>query len=123
MALFYYIATDTSNNSQSGTLEAIDRSAAIASLNRQSLRPISIREGDPKKSSFSIEDFFGKNRVKADHLVLFTRQLSAMVSAGVPILRALTSLQEHSESPTLKTIIAGVIKDVESGTSKYGTGR
>lgn len=117
MALFYYIATDTSNNSQSGTLEAIDRSAAIASLNRQSLRPISIREGDPKKSSFSIEDFFGKNRVKADHLVLFTRQLSAMVSAGVPILRALTSLQEHSESPTLKTIIAGVIKDVESGTT------
>jgi type IV pilus assembly protein PilC len=117
MALFYYIATDTSNNSQSGTLEAIDRSAAIASLNKQSLRPISIRESDPKKSSFNIEDFFGKNRVKPDHLVLFTRQLSAMVSAGVPILRALTSLQEHSESPTLKTIIAGVIKDVESGTT------
>lgn len=117
MALFYYIATDTSNNSQSGTLEATDRSAAIASLNKQSLRPISIRESDPKKSSFNIEDFFGKNRVKPDHLVLFTRQLSAMVSAGVPILRALTSLQEHSESPTLKTIIAGVIKDVESGTT------
>lgn len=117
MALFHYIATDTSNNSQSGTLEAADRSAAIASLNKQNLRPISIREGDPKKSSFSIEDFFGKNRVKSDHLVLFTRQLSAMVSAGVPLLRALTSLQQHAESPALKTIITGVIKDIEGGVT------
>lgn len=117
MALFYYIATDSSNNSQSGTIEAVDRSGAIASLSKQNLRPISIREGDPKKSMFGIQDFFGKNHVKSDHLVLFTRQLSAMVSAGVPLLRALTSLQEHAESQVLREIIAGVIKDIEGGST------
>lgn len=115
MALFHYIATTSTNDTQTGTLEATDRAAAIAALSKQNLRPISIKEGDPKKASFSVGDFFGKNRVKSDDLVLFTRQLSAMVSAGVPLLRALSSLHEHAESKSLQTIIAGVIKDVEGG--------
>lgn len=115
MALFYFTATNETNTVETGTLEAADRTAAIAALSKQGLRPISLKEGDPPKASFSFGDFLGKNKVKADHLVLFTRQLSAMVSAGVPILRALTSLQQHAESKTLQRIIAGIIKDVEGG--------
>ncbi len=117
MGLFHYIATDAKNNTASGTLEAVDRAAAIASLTKQKLRPISIKESSPKNAAFDLGDFFGKNKVKADHLVLFTRQLSAMVSAGVPILRALTSLHDHSESKVLQTIISGVMKDVEGGST------
>lgn len=117
MALFYYIATTATNSSQTGTLEAADRSAAIAALTKQKLRPISIKEGQPPKSVFSMGDFFGKNKVKNDDLVLFTRQLSAMVSAGVPLLRALTSLHDHAESKTLQTVISGVMKDIESGST------
>lgn len=117
MALFYYIATNSSNDTQNGTLEAADRAAVIAALAKQNLRPISIKEGDAPKGAFSIQDFFGKNRVKPDHLVLFTRELSAMVSAGVPILRALTSLQQHSESKKLQEIISAIIKDVEGGST------
>lgn len=117
MALYYFTATNEANKVENGTLEAADRAAAIAALNKQNLRPISLKEGDPPKAGFSFGDFLGKDKVKADHLVLFTRQLSAMVSAGVPILRALTSLQSHAESKTLQRIIAGVIKDVEGGAT------
>ncbi len=117
MALFYYIAVDQNNNSKTGTLEAVDRAGALASLGRQNLKPISIREGDGKKSIFSTSDFFGKDKVKSDQLVLFTRQLSAMVSAGVPILRALSSLHDHAESGNLRHVIEGVIKDVEAGAT------
>lgn len=117
MALFYYTAVDKNKQSQTGVIEAVDRIGAIKSLTKQSLRPISIKEQDPKNKPFSLEDFIGKNRVKPDHLVLFTRQLSAMVSAGVPILRALNSLQQHAESPALKNIIGDIIADVESGSS------
>jgi type IV pilus assembly protein PilC len=46
---------------------------------------------------------------------MMTRQLSAMVGAGVPLVRALTSLASHSESPALKTMLGDVIKDVEGG--------
>ena len=46
---------------------------------------------------------------------MFTRQLSAMVGAGVPLLRALTSLSSHAENPSFKAIIDKVILQVEAG--------
>lgn len=57
----------------------------------------------------------GANRIKSDDLVMFTRQLSAMVSAGVPLLRALNSQRDHTDSKSLKSILASVIADVEGG--------
>lgn len=117
MATFTYVATDSANNTKNGSLEAVDRAAALTILSHQNLRPISLKELDGAKASFSLADFFGRNKVPADALVLFTRQLSAMVSAGVPILRALTSLHDHSENKNLQSIIAKVIKDVEGGST------
>lgn len=117
MPLYEYIATNQKGETMKGTLDAVDRSVALSSLNNQNLKPIAVHEADGKKGSFSFEDFFGKNRVKADDLVMFTRQLSAMVSAGVPILRALTSQHDHTESQVLKVVIAGVMKDIENGST------
>ena len=54
-------------------------------------------------------------KVKLVDLVLFTRQLSTMVSAGVPLMRSLTTLQTQAENPTMKLVIADLVKEVESG--------
>lgn len=117
MPKFNFIATNSQNKSISGTLDVADKSAVIASLTKQGLRPISIKEGSGGgKSSFSFNNLLGAGKVKSDDLVMFTRQLSAMVSAGVPLLRALTSLQQHSESPALKKVLETIIKDVEGGS-------
>jgi type IV pilus assembly protein PilC len=116
MAKFTYIATNNQNKSITGTLDVADKSAAIAAITKQGMRPISIKPGSSGSKSFSFTDFLGGGKVKSDDLVMFTRQLSAMVSAGVPLLRALSSLQQHSESPALKKVLATVIKDVEGGT-------
>ncbi len=117
MPSYLYIATRGDGSSASGSFEAADRAAAIAILKKQDLKPISLKEGSEGKSkySFSALDFLGANRVKNDDLVMFTRQLSAMVSAGVPLLRALTSLHDHTQSKALKKISEGIVKDVESG--------
>lgn len=115
MTKFLYIATDKQGHSVTGALESTERSLVIASLTKQGLRPISVKEGAGASHNFNINDFLGGNKVKSNDLVMFTRQLSAMVSAGVPLLRALTSLSDHAESPALKKILAGVIKDVEGG--------
>lgn len=115
MPTFLYIATDKNGAAVTGTVEMTDRSTVLAALNKQGLRPISIKEGGKTKSS-SLGGFGGGKKVKTDALVMFTRQLSAMVSAGVPLLRALSSLEEHAESPALKKILATIIKDVESGS-------
>jgi type IV pilus assembly protein PilC len=115
MPTFTYIATNSQNKSIDGSLEASDRSAVIAALAKQGLRPLSVKEAGSGIASFSFGDFLGANKVKSDDLVMFTRQLSAMVSAGVPLLRALNSLQQHTESPALKKVAGAVIKDVEDG--------
>lgn len=115
MPTFLYIASNNQNKSISGSLEAGDRSAVIAALTKQGLRPISVKEGGKAASGFTFGDFLGANKVKSDDLVMFTRQLSAMVSAGVPLLRALTSLEQHTESAALKKVAGGVIRDVQDG--------
>ena len=115
MPTFLYIATNSQSKSITGTLEASDRSAVLAALTKQGLRPLSIKESGKSSGGLSMSKLFGGNSVKSDALVMFTRQLSAMVSAGVPLLRALSSLEEHAESPALKKVTASIIRDVQDG--------
>jgi len=115
MASFSYIATNKQNKSLTGTLEASDKASVIATLSKQGLRPISVKERTGKTSSFNLNNLLGAGKVKSDDLVMFTRQLSAMVGAGVPLLRALSSLEQHTESPALKKILGDIIKDVQAG--------
>jgi type IV pilus assembly protein PilC len=114
MAFFSYQATNDQQGTVSGTIEAADRSTAISELTKRNLRPIMLRETkNPKKGGKSL--FGGK--VKSDDLVIFTRQLSAMVSAGVPLLRSLNSLAGHSENPALKKVLETIISDVQGGSA------
>lgn len=118
MARFSYVAADSQNNSVKGKTDLPDRAAVITALTKQGLRPISIKRlKDKKPSSIDFDALFESNKVKQDHLVAFTRQLSAMIGAGVPLLRSLTSIQTHSEDKALKKILADVVKDVEAGMS------
>lgn len=119
MSQFLYVASTADGKTSTGSLESSDRAAALAALTKQGMKPISLKESSSGaiKNSFSFLDFLGGNRVKSDDLVMFTRQLSAMVSAGVPLLRALSSLHDHSQSKALKKVTAGIVKDVESGAT------
>lgn len=118
MPSFRFIAVNSQKRTVVGKLDGADRSAIIATLNGQGLRPISIKDGTagPAKKSFNMDSLFASNKVKIDDLVMFTRQLSAMVGAGVPLLRALSSLQQHTESLGLKKTLTTVITDVEGGS-------
>lgn len=122
MPNFAYVALDNSKNIVQGRVEQPDRAAVIALIVKQGLRPISIKEQGtqqtvgPKTKSKDIQIFQSK-KVKNDALVIMTRQLSAMVGAGVPLLRALTSLAQYTESFGLKLVLNQVIKDVEGGMS------
>lgn len=118
MPTFSYIALDQKQNTVNKTIDSPDRASAIDALTKQGLRPISIKETKAKTSEATISKFTGSKKVKNDQLVMFTRQLSAMISAGVPILRALTALADHiAESPTLQDILRHVIHDIEAGST------
>lgn len=111
MAKFSYSALNAQNKRMTGTVEAANRDAAVEALGKQKLRPIGLKEENPKAGGFTLF----KSKVKSKDLVIFTRQLSTMVSAGVPLLRALTTLQQQSESKRLSEVLAIVNKDVQGG--------
>jgi len=119
MPKFAYVAVDLQQKPVNGTTELPDRASVIAALTKQNLRPVSIKEIADKKGFGGIDfnNLFQSNKVKTDQLVTFTRQLSAMVGAGVPLLRSLTSLEKHAEDPVLKKTLGLIIRDVEGGNS------
>jgi len=110
---------DTNNNIVKGSTEQVDRSSVINALVAQNLRPVSIKMLNSRKNRGEIKLFQNKNsrRVKRVHLVIMTRQLSVMVGAGVPLLRSLTSLAQHTESNGLRNVLNDVAKSVEAGSS------
>lgn len=115
MAKFDFTAVKKGGHTASGVIEAADRMTAISNLNSQGMKLMSLSEKKERKGlSISIP---GRDKVKADDLVMFTRQLSAMVSAGVPILRSLDSMAKHATNPNFRNAINNVSKSVEGGES------
>lgn len=115
MPRFAYEAADARNNLIRGKTDLADRNAVIQALTKQDLRPISIKQLKETKSSIDFNHLFEPTKVKRDQLVAFTRQLSAMIGAGVPLLRSLSSIEKHAEDKALKKILGKVVKDVEGG--------
>ena len=107
---FSYTAQTKEGKTIQGTAEAANKEALVALLAKQEAKPIVIKaEGDKisKKKR-------GKS-IKSRDLVVFTRQLSTMISAGVPLTRALATLQTQTESKYFRQVLANVMKEVESG--------
>jgi type IV pilus assembly protein PilC len=115
MAEFSYTAKTKAGAMQQGKLVAADRGAALASLAQQNLTPVLVRENHAAKG-LNLKLSGHKRKVKLDDKVVFSRQLSTMVNAGVPIVRALTILaEEASQSQRLQLALRDIAKRVEAG--------
>lgn len=110
MGQFNYVSLTADGQTVTGTVVAVDRRSAITNLRQQGAKPISVREVKHKKSRISF-----KNKVKIKDLVIFSRELSTMISAGVPLPRALDTLANQVENKYFKQVISGITHDIESG--------
>src|SRR5690606_26024042 len=85
-------------------------------LSKQGYKPLLLKEKrsgfDPNNLNFN---WLKSKKVKTKDLVIFTRQLSTMINAGVPLVRSLNTLAEQTESAALNEVIGKIAKDVESG--------
>lgn len=104
----------------SGNVEALSKAQAIELLAEKGIRPIIVEP--VKTGGFDPNDihipFLDKlKKVKLKDLVIFTRQLSTLVSAGVPLVRSISTLQSQTESKLLKSQLSQVITDVSGGES------
>ena len=109
--IFAYKAMTSEGKTVSGSVEAATKEDLIATLHRQNLRPLTISLDKGKHASTQSH----KKKVKLQDLVVFTRQLSTMISAGVPLARSLSALEGDAENPYMREVLAAVTKDVEGG--------
>ena len=110
MARYTYTATKD-GKALTGTVEASSKENARATLVHQNLHPLSIKEVSNKGNFLRL----GQKKVKLKDLVVFTRQLSTMISAGVPLNRSLATLQNQTENKYFNKVISEVSKDIEGG--------
>jgi len=115
MAIFTYKATNQQNKVVQGNIGSTDKNSAVSALAKQGLKPITVQLETGNKPKGGFGPF--KPKVKSSDLVIFTRQLSTMVSAGVPLVRALNTLQRQTENKAMEAVLDGVVRDVEAGAS------
>ena len=109
MSIFQYTAKDKNGAAVTGTVEAASENEAAEALRTRDIVIISLI---PVKKKMFVS---GKVKVKADDLVVFSRQLATMIDAGIPLVQSLGILGEQVENLGLKNVILSVRKDIEAG--------
>ena len=139
MAIFQYIAKDSSGNETRGQVEAGDRNAAIAAVRAQGLLPTAI--GEVKGAGASAAAKPGKKapapkakakgalnkeinikmpkwmqgKIKTKVLTQFTRQLATLVNAGLPLMRGIEVLKRQMKDARMKEALEGIGENIASG--------
>ncbi|MCX5896095.1 MAG: type II secretion system F family protein [Proteobacteria bacterium] len=99
---------------QKGTIDAANETAARLMLKKQNIQAVSIK-AQPKDILESLA--FLQPTVKTKDLILFTRQLSTMIDAGLPLIQGLEILASQEPNKTFKKILSQIKADVEAGAT------
>jgi type IV pilus assembly protein PilC len=111
MPAFTYTARALNGDLKTATIEAPNRDEVVAQLRKQRLNVVKIdekKEADKQKKKKA-------GKISMRDIVIFTRQFSTMINAGLPLVQALDILAKQSENPALKDVTMSVVFDVESG--------
>ncbi len=117
MATFTYTARNSQGQVIKGTVSAADKPAAAHALATQGLKPLLLKDDAPASALGKIGALKLGQKVKSRDMVIFTRQLATMIDAGVPLARALFTLQAQTDNKFFKEQLGEITKSVESGVS------
>ena len=110
MLTFVYTAKDSAGNEIKAEVQADSERSAAKLLSAQGLTPTRIVAKDEARSIFK-----GRSKIRAKDKVLFSRQLSTLVGAGLPITQSLRTVSEQTQNKEMNLVINKVIADVEAG--------
>jgi len=127
MPTFAYEAMNASGKAQKGTMDAASSDEVIQRLRGEGMFPTSVREAKaagkaekPKAEKVKKKRKLGFSMpggVSAKTRTLFTRQMSTLQDAGLPLLRSLQILEQQQKPGKMKTILGKVCEDVEGGNT------
>jgi len=128
MPSYAFEAANTAGKTQKGTIEADNSEDAIKKIRSQGLFPTAVREQKEAKKAAAAKkrQQAGKKKkpraitiggVNQKQLTLFTRQMSTLQDAGLPLLRSLQILEDQQKPSKLKYVLEDVCEAVSSGSS------
>jgi len=130
MPSYAYEALNSAGKAHKGTIEATTSEEAIQRIKGQGLFPTAVREqkvktgqkqeaGPRTKAKKKKKGGFNLSigGVSTKKLTLFTRQLSTLQDAGLPLLRSIQILEQQQKPSKLKSVLTGVAEDVEAGST------
>jgi type IV pilus assembly protein PilC len=112
MATYAFKALDLAGVPTRGEIDADDKQAVTQQLRGKGLIVVDIEELKPASAGDILARF---KRVKADDLVVATRQLATMVDSGMSLLRAMYVIEEQTDNDKLRETWIAVRKDLEAG--------
>ena len=108
MATYKYTAFDENEKNLKGFINASDADEARLILINRGLNPLNIEKALQKKS---------KVRISQNNLSIFTKQMSALLSAGTPIEKCLVLLSKQSSNSKFSQILLNINEDITEGNS------
>ena len=108
MPTYTYTARAVNGELKTSTIDAPSREEVVAQLRRQRMSVVKVDEESKKAKT-------PRGSIKMRDIVIFTRQFSTMINAGLPLVQALDILAKQTENKTLSEVTRAVVFDVESG--------
>lgn len=118
MPFFQYLARTKDGETQSGRVEAMDENAAIQILQRNGLVVTEVKSVE--EESVATKEITIFERVTKKELAVFSRQLSTLFKASVPLTVSLHTLANQTENPKLQRTLLDVAASVDGGTPFSG---
>ena len=118
---FKFEAKDAAGKVVKGTVSAISQADAMADLRRRNLTPVDVSKAGGflswfQKAKGNKRGMARRSSARRGELEVFTRQLSTMLGAGIPMLEALEILADQAESPGFAFCLDRVVNDIRSGS-------
>ena len=128
MPQFIYTAMDGNGKEQKGKIEAASEDAASSALKAKGLFPTSLKPAAAavekgastrtgKKKGGGMNMALGPVVIKRKELTVVTRQLAILLSAGLPLIRSLHTLERQAKNPAVKIVLGKTAETVEGGAT------
>jgi type IV pilus assembly protein PilC len=114
MAVYQWVGTNRKNETRKGEMEASNESAVRSNLMRLRITPTKIKK-KPKDLFENVS--WLQPKVKEKDVILFARQFSTMIDAGLPIIQCLEILHTQQNNKTFKRMIKEIKEQVEGGAT------
>jgi type IV pilus assembly protein PilC len=114
MPVYQWVGKNRNNEVQKGELEAVSEEAVKAQLTRQRITPTKVKK-KPKDLFENVT--FLQPKVKNRDVILFARQFSTMIDAGLPIIQCLDILYSQQANATFKKMLKEIKESVEGGAT------